>query len=84
MGEAPFLSPASFYYPCLRGRRVQYSVCLSVNTQFVFKSKQAASLKLGNLRQKVVLYKTGKLLQASVAQTEFKFENKNLTYRSDF
>ena len=37
-------------------------------TSIISKSKQAASHKFGNLRQKVVLYKTGKLLQASVAQ----------------
>ena len=40
--------------------------CLS---SIISKSKQAASHKLGNLRQKVVLYKTGKFLQASMAQT---------------
>ena len=39
--------------------------CLS---SIISKSKQAASHKLGNLRQTVVLYKTGKLLQASMAQ----------------
>ena len=56
------------------------NLCLN---SFFLKSKQAASLKLGNLKQKVVLYKTGKFLQASVAETAFKFENKkNLMYRS--
>ena len=83
--------PLVVHYPRPRGRRVQYFVCLSVClltpnlclNSFFLKSKQAASLRLGNLRQKVVLYKTGKFLQASVAQTAFKFENKkNLTYRS--
>ena len=39
--------------------------CLS---SIILKSKQGASHKLGNLRQTVVLYKTGKFLQASVAQ----------------
>ena len=39
--------------------------CLS---SIISKSKQAASHKLGNLRQIVVLYKTGKFLQASVVQ----------------
>ena len=36
---------------------------------YILKSKQATSQKLGNLvlRQKVVLYKTGKFLQTSVA-----------------
>ena len=66
---------------------VYLSVCLLTPNlclnSFFLKSKQAASLKLGNLRLKVVLYKTGKFLQVSVAQTVFKFENKkNLTYRS--
>ena len=45
------------------------SVCyhkIAVNFNYL-KSKQATSHKLGNLRQKVVLYKTGKFLQASVA-----------------
>ena len=58
------------------------SVCLSVcyhkiavNFNYL-KSKQATSHKLGNLRQKVVLYKTGKFLQASVARVAFKFGNK--------
>ena len=62
---------------------------MSVNTKFsvsksiISKSKQARSLKLGNPRQNVVLYKTGKFLQASVAQIVCKFENKkNLMYRS--
>ena len=31
-------------------------------------------LRLGNLRQKVVLYKTGKFLQVSMAQTSCKLE----------
>ena len=46
-------------------------VCVHVTTKLLIisKSKQAASHKLGNLRQTVVLYKTGKfLVQASVAQ----------------
>ena len=43
---------------------------------FISKSKQATNLKPGNLRQKVVLYKTGKFLQISVAQIAFNFENK--------
>ena len=38
--------------------------CLS---SIISKSKQAASHKLGNLRQTMVLYKTGEFLQASVA-----------------
>ena len=78
-------------YPHLHGRRVQYllticlcvsvclSVCLSVlpqNCRSSSKSKQATSHELDNLRQKVVLYKTGKFLQASVV---CKFENKKLT-----
>ena len=39
----------------------------------IISSKQAAALKLDNLRQTMVLYKTGKLFQASMA---VKFENK--------
>ena len=42
----------------------------------ITKSKQVAALKLGNLRQTAALYKTGKFLQASVAQVAFKFGNK--------
>ena len=69
-----------YYYPHLRGRRVQYCVCLLTPNfclnSFILKSKEAASLKLGNLRQKVVLYKAGKFFQTSVAQIACKFENK--------
>ena len=42
----------------------------------ISKSKQATSHKLGNLRQNVVLYKTGKLLQTSMVQVALKFGNK--------
>ena len=65
---------ANTYYPRLRGRRVQFFVCVCVLPQncclssIISKSKQAASHKFGNLRQTVVLYKIGKFLQASVAQ----------------
>ena len=58
------------------------SVCLSVCYHKIavkfnyLKIKQATSHKLGNLRQKVVLYKTGKFLQASVVRVAFKFGNK--------
>ena len=49
----------------------------------ISKSKQATTHKLGNLRQKVALYKTGKFLQASVARVVFKFgKKKNQLYRS--
>ena len=78
------------YYPHPHGRRVQYFVCLCVCVcvcvcvltpnlclnSIISKSKQATSHKLGKLRQKVVLYKTGKFLQVSVAQIAFNFENK--------
>ena len=47
--------------------------CLSL---IISKSKQVAGLELGILREKVVLYKTGKLLQASVAPIACKFEIK--------
>ena len=53
------------HYPRLRGRRVQYFVCVCVLPQncclnsIITKSKQVAALKLGNLRQTVALYKTG-------------------------
>ena len=53
------------------------SVCVLPQSSIILKSKQA-SHKLGNLRQKVGLYKTGKFLQASVAQVVCKFENKKL------
>ena len=71
-----------YLHPHLHGQRVQYllticlcvcvclSVCLSVlpqNCRSSSKSKQATSHELDNLRQKVVLYKTGKFLQTSVA-----------------
>ena len=42
----------------------------------ISKFKQAAGLELGILREKVVLYKTGKLLQASVAPIACKFKIK--------
>ena len=55
---------------------------IAVNFNYL-ESKQAISHKLGNLRQKVVLYKTGKFLQASVARVAFKFgKKKNQLYRS--
>ena len=47
--------------------------CLSL---IISKSKQVAGLELGILREKVVLYKTGQLLQASVAPIVCKFEIK--------
>ena len=47
--------------------------CLSL---IISKSKQVAGLKPGILREKVVLYKTGKFLQASVAPIACKFEIK--------
>ena len=53
-------------------------VCVSVCYDKIavnFNSKQAISHKLGILRQNVVLYKTGKFLQASTAQVAFKFGN---------
>ena len=37
------------------------------SNSIISKFKQATSHKLGNLRQTVVLYKTGKFLQANVA-----------------
>ena len=49
------------------------NLCLN---SIISKSKQATSRKLGKLRQKVVLYKTGKFLQVSMAQIAFNFENK--------
>ena len=64
---ATFCKDQEADYPCLCGQRVQYlCVYLCVNTKF--KSKQTTSHKLGYLRQKVVLYKTGKHLQVSMAQ----------------
>ena len=50
------------------------SICLSTlcllkaNFAFISKSKQATS---GNMGQKVVLFKAGKLFQASMAQIAF-------------
>ena len=68
-------------FPCLRDRG--YNTCLFVclcvclrSRSFISKSKQAATLRLGNLRQKVVLYEMGKFLQVSIAQTACKLENK--------
>ena len=49
---------------------------VDVNFSIISKSEQATSHKLSNLRQKVVLYKTGKFLQVSMAQVAFKFGNK--------
>ena len=66
------LLPSPVWVECT----VLISLCLSVCHHKIAvnsKSKQATSHKLGNLRQKVVLYKTGKFLQASVAQVAFKF-----------
>ena len=74
------LNDANYPRPC--GWRVQYFVCVCVLTpnlclnSFISKSKQTTTFKLGKLRQKVVLYKTGKFLQVSVAQIVFNFENK--------
>ena len=74
-----------FYYPHPRGQNVQYLVCVCVCARVcvsvcpylwsVCVTKQATSHKLGNLRQ-LILYKTGKFLQASMAQVAFKFGNK--------
>ena len=50
-------------------------MCLRVIHVIELSQATCTSHALGNLRQKVVLYKTGKFLQASVAQVEFKFEN---------
>ena len=55
-------------------------VCVTINyycclNSIISKSKQVAALKIGNLRQTVVLYKIGKLFQASMARTACKFEN---------
>ena len=50
-----------------------HKICLSL---IISKSKQVAGLKLGILREKVVLYKTGKFLQASVPPIACKFEIK--------
>ena len=78
-------------YPRLRGRMVQYlvcvcvcvCVCLSVCYHKIAVNFNYLKIKLGNLRQKVVLYKTGKFLQASVARVVFKFgKKKNQLYRS--
>ena len=61
-------------YPCSHRWRVQYLVyvctyvCLSVCVTKNFSiSKKATSHKLCSPRQKVVLHKTGKLLEVSVA-----------------
>ena len=43
-------------------------LCVCCLSWIISKSKQAASHKLGNLRQTVVLYNTRKFLQASMAQ----------------
>ena len=56
-------------------------VCLCATTKLLIisKSKQATSLELDNLRQKVVLYMTGKFLQAHIHVAQVvvsKFENK--------
>ena len=65
-------------------------VCVCVLPQnccliaIISKSKEAASHKLGNLRQKVVLYKTGKFLQASMAQIVWKIENKNNSHDNSY
>ena len=59
-------------------------VCVSVLPQncylnsIIKKSKQATALKFSSLIQKVDLYKTGKFLQANVAQIASKFENKKI------
>ena len=65
------------YYPCPCGQRVQYLVCVCVCLcyyKLLSKSKLATSHKLGNLKQKVVLYKAGKFLQANVAEVACKFQ----------
>ena len=87
---------ADNFYPRPRGRRVQYFVgllvclfvCLCVTTKcclnsIISTSKQATALKLGNLGQTVVLYKTGKFFQANMAHIACKCENKK-TNRTDF
>ena len=53
-------------------------VCMCVCVLFAFKliskSRYTTSHRLGNLLQKVVLYKTGKFFQTTVAQMTFKLE----------
>ena len=72
------------FNPCCVGRGLQcvlpQNCCLNL---IISKSKQAACLKLGNLRQKVVLYKTGKFFQVSMAHMVCKLENKK-TNHTDF
>ena len=57
-------------------------VCVCVTTKLLLQLdyfkiyKQVAGLELGILREKVVLYKTGKFLQVSVAPIACKFEIK--------
>ena len=50
-------------------------VCVCLNS-IISISKQHAALKVGDLRQTVVLYKIGKFFQVSMAHTVCKFENK--------
>ena len=72
--------------PWVEGIVVCVCECLSVCVfpqnchlnSIISKSKQATALKLINLRQKVDLYKTDKVFQASTARVANKFENKKL------
>ena len=50
-------------------------MCVCVTLLFEINYKQVAILKVGTLRQTVVLYKIGKFFQATMAHTACKFVN---------
>ena len=90
MSTSPFASSAicdsnseeksgakAYYCPHSCGQRVQYlvRVCVCV-CLLIPKSKQAATLRLGNLKQKLALYKAGKFLQVSMAPVMLNLETR--------
>ena len=72
------------YIYCSTLAHRQQALCVTIKLVFEINYllvKQAASLKLGNLREKVVLYKIGRFLWAYVSHRVSNFQIRKTNYK---